>query len=1082
MAKLERNLTDSACREYRKVMQNFAASALMVWRVCVCLVLALCAMCVAAVADEVQPESFTNLFQLRRGAEQSPHVVHPFRIVAEVMDVDSARGVLALRDESGTQFIRVGLTNRDIEPGAIVCLEGSGCAVKLERFGLAIVPGMVVDNDGIHPMVMASGKVFLPAGRNPIKLEWFNWFGDSGLTLEFEGPNSPRGQIPAAMLSRAAVDRVTGRTNFLSGLDYRCWEGVWEALPDFRTLQPVKTGVATNFDMQLRSRTNTVGLQFEGAISIPETGLYTFHLRTDDGGRLFVGHPFVDVRVLGQQRPVAAGITPASLLETNHGSWVTLEGTVSAAGVWSPGGESRLRVENEDIRMEVFESGDFSARIPVRQRVRVFGFYENIFTHEGYPIPGRLLILNWKAVKPGGEPGATKVSPATYPAATNAVSVLATAAEIKGLTLDVAKQELPVLIRGVVTASISKYTGVVVQDPTGGVFVEFRDLILPQPLQRGDLCEIEGVTGPGGFAPVVVPRRIARLGHGQLPKPMLATRDQLLNGSLDTEYAEIDGAVTEVQNRRLTLITQGHQISVEFPDSRPEALRDLENALIRIRGCVFTDFDFGTRKFKPGSLTVRSATIDVLQLPPANFFDSPQKSIGQLLFYDPQAAPFRRLKVAGQVIHSRAGEFFLSDGTNGLLVTAQNQEPFAVGDLVEAVGFLALRHQGAELKDAVLRKIGWSPLPAATKLPSDQLFQGRHAGTLVQVDATLINHWREASELVIELQSGFLAFRARLREGQSAVYLPASGSRLSLTGVYAPHGTAAGDGTVSGFDLLLSAPSGIRVLTTPPWWTLKRVLVLAGVLAAILGAVLIWNKELHWKVEERGRQLETEISHRQRVEMQHAAEAERARIARDLHDELGTGLTAVSLLASAGLGQFQDGEKIRARFQSIAEKARALVSGLDVIVWAIDPRRNSLQSFADYVGRYAGELFAASTIDCRLRIRMESGALVLTEAARHNLFLAVKEALNNVIRHASATEVELQILQAGDRLEIVIADNGCGFDQNSAIKGGSGLTNFQDRLQALRGECHVESQPAKGTMVKFLVPLQRDAGELLPST
>ena len=1053
-------------------MHYFATSALMLWRVCVWLVLPLCAMCVAAVADEAQPELLTNLFQLRRCAEESPHVVHPFRIVAHVMDADSTRGVLALRDESGTEFIRVGLTNRDIEPGAIVCLEGSGSAVKLERFGLAIVPGMVVDNDGTHPMVVESGKVFLAAGRNPIKLEWFNWFGDSGLTLEFEGPNASRGRIPASVLSRAVMDSVSGRTNFLSGLDYRCWEGVWETLPDFRTLPPVKTGVATNFDIKLRSRTDAVGLQFEGFISIPETGLYSFHLRCDDGGRLFVGRPFVEVRVVQQLPAVAAEVTPASLLETNHGSWVTLEGAVSAAGVWSAGGESRLRAANEDIRMEVFESGDFSARIPVRQRVKVSGLYENILTDEGYSIPGRLLILNWSAVKPASEAGGTKISPAAAPAATNGIFRLETVAEIKALTHEAAKQELPVLIRGVVTAAISKFTGVVVQDSTGGVYVDFRGLILPRPLQRGDFCEIEGVTGPGGFAPVVVPRRITRLGYGQLPKPVLPTRDQLLNSSLDTEYAEIDGAVTEVQGRRLTLITQGHEISVEFPDSRLEALQDLKNALIRIRGCVFTDFDFGTRKFRPGSLIVRSANVDILQLPPTDFFDAPRKSIGELLFYDPQAAPFRRLKVAGQVIHSRGGEVFLSDGTNGLSVTAGGKDEFTVGDLVEAVGFLTLRRQAVELKDAMMRKTGWSPLPPATKLPSDQLFQGRYAGRLVQVDATLINHWREASELVMELQSGFLAFRARLREGQSSVSLPDSGSRLSLTGVYAPHGTAAADGTVSGFDLLLSAPSGIRVLTTPPWWTLKRVLILAGVLAVVLCGVLLWNKELHSKVEERGRQLETEIRNRQRAEIRHAAEAERARIARDLHDELGTGLTEVSLLASAGLGRLEDGDKIRQRFHGIAEKSRALVSGLDVIVWAIDSRRNSLQSFADYVGRYATELFAASTIDCRLRIRMENGAVLLTEAARHSLFLAVKEALNNVIRHASATEVKLQISQAGDRLQITIVDNGCGFDRSTVANGnGNGLTNFQERLQALHGECSLESQPAKGTTVKFIVPV-----------
>jgi signal transduction histidine kinase len=161
---------------------------------------------------------------------------------------------------------------------------------------------------------------------------------------------------------------------------------------------------------------------------------------------------------------------------------------------------------------------------------------------------------------------------------------------------------------------------------------------------------------------------------------------------------------------------------------------------------------------------------------------------------------------------------------------------------------------------------------------------------------------------------------------------------------------------------------------------------------------------------------------------------------------------------------------MRHRLHTIAEKARALVSGLDVIVWAIDPKRNSLQSFADYLGSYTKELFSSSAIVCRLRIRMDSDVVALAEAARHSLFLAVKEALNNVIRHASATEVELHILQLDDHLHIVIADNGHGFDWNT-VQRGNGLTNLQERLTAMRGECRFESHPGSGTTVKFIVPL-----------
>jgi signal transduction histidine kinase len=221
------------------------------------------------------------------------------------------------------------------------------------------------------------------------------------------------------------------------------------------------------------------------------------------------------------------------------------------------------------------------------------------------------------------------------------------------------------------------------------------------------------------------------------------------------------------------------------------------------------------------------------------------------------------------------------------------------------------------------------------------------------------------------------------------------------------------------------------------------------------------NKQPRRKGQERDRQ---------RAGPRHTAEAERSRIARDLHDDLGTGLTEVILLAGAGPGQARDMKEIDERFRVIAEKARGLVSELDIIVWAIDPKRDSLQSFADYLGSYAGELLAASGIACRLGIPIECEAVVLSGTARHSMFRAIKEALNNVIRHASATQVELRLTQSSGRIEIIVADNGRGFD-GEAIRRGHGLANMRERLEALHGQCQIESHPGKGTTVKCTMPL-----------
>jgi signal transduction histidine kinase len=368
-----------------------------------------------------------------------------------------------------------------------------------------------------------------------------------------------------------------------------------------------------------------------------------------------------------------------------------------------------------------------------------------------------------------------------------------------------------------------------------------------------------------------------------MPEPVRASWDQMMNGSLDTQYAELEGIVTAVHNQQIVMLTEGGKITLDL-DFQSEQLTAYEDALVRIRGCVFANFNARTHELEAGSLRVMGATLTVLEPASRDPFIAAQKSLRELLLYDPQTAPFRRLKISGQLIYSRGTDFFLSDGTNGMRVSARNADPFSAGDLVEAVGFLEMSGPAAELKEAVLRKTGNAPLPGPTKLSPDHLLSARYAGRLVQVEATLMNQWRDGSEYILDLQSGFVAFRARIESGSQSVQLPPLGSHLKLTGVYAPEGNRVGGGTVSGFQLLLHSPTGIDVLATPPWWTLKRVLILAGILAVLLLAALAWNKQLQRKVQRRGRQLEREIRNRQQAELRTAAEAERSRIARDLHD------------------------------------------------------------------------------------------------------------------------------------------------------------------------------------------------------
>lgn len=1024
----------------------------------------------------------TNLMQLRQCAERKPFKVYPFRIVAGVLDANNARNALVLRDASGIEFVNVDLGETKVETGKRICLEGKGCGVIRKGFGLAIVPGLVVDNDGLHEMKYASGSVCLCAGLNPIMVQCFNGLGTFGLRLEYEGPGFPAQPIPTAALCRGQTD-IGGTTNFLEGLEYRFYDGLWVRLPSFAELRPSKMGVTSGFEVPHLAQNGIGAAVLSGYIRIPHTGIYTFHLWSDDGSRLFVGEPQLEVSALpGAESRCSPPETNTIVSLYPNQSWVALEGRVSFVGIGPDEGVMILQVGDHEIQVRVFEPGSSAPDFAVGTRVRAVGLYEHVVAEDSTHAPGILRVCSWDAIERASlerkDTRHTTNSPTSERYSGKEPSFqdfmdtpLTTAAEIKALPPDLAKRQLPVSIRGVVTAVLPEYLhGAVIHDATKGVFVSLQEIPIERPMRVGEVYQVDGVTDAGLFAPIVIAKHVSRLGIGRLPQPLRATREQLRNGSLDTQYTEITGVVTAVHGQEIHILTEGGKIRLVIDDFQPADLGRYKNALIQIRGCAFATFNVQTRELDPSALRIIGGAISVLRAAPHDLFMCPQKNLSELLLYDPEVEPFRRVKISAQITYYDKGICFLTDGTNGIKVKEIDPNSLEPGDLVEAVGFVNLESLLPELTEAVLRKIGDAPLPTPRELDMEQLLMAKHAGAPVRVRATLINHWRDGLEQVLELQSALVVFRARIRSHSPPFEPPPIGSKLEITGVYMPVGTRTSDGKISGFELLVHSPMNLRLLAKPSWWTLKRVLALAGALAVILVGVLLWNLQLRLQVEERARQLEVEIRHRQQAELEHATEAERTRIARDLHDELGAGLTEIALLASTPVAETRDAGKQNDRLRLVAERARALVSELDVIVWAVDPKRDSLESFVNYVASYAREFLGASQIVCRLRLPVQCDPVVLRGPVRHSLFLGIKEALNNVVRHAAATEVELQISQVDDNLQIIIADNGRGFDPNT-VEQGHGLRNLHERIQALGGQCQIDSRPGNGTAVKFTVPL-----------
>jgi signal transduction histidine kinase len=208
------------------------------------------------------------------------------------------------------------------------------------------------------------------------------------------------------------------------------------------------------------------------------------------------------------------------------------------------------------------------------------------------------------------------------------------------------------------------------------------------------------------------------------------------------------------------------------------------------------------------------------------------------------------------------------------------------------------------------------------------------------------------------------------------------------------------------------------------------------------------------------------------AEQRHAIERERGRIAKDIHDDLGASLTRIMMLGHSAEEGLNRREDVGVQVQRMVHSARSTVQALDEIVWAVNPQNDTLDGLVAYIGHYADELFESSNIHCRLEIPFELPALPLAAEARHNLFLVVKEAFNNVLKHSGASEAHLRISATERSLQIEIEDNGRGFEpETPGANGrkGNGLENMRKRINSLGGQMDLTSAPLQGTQLTFRI-------------
>jgi signal transduction histidine kinase len=254
------------------------------------------------------------------------------------------------------------------------------------------------------------------------------------------------------------------------------------------------------------------------------------------------------------------------------------------------------------------------------------------------------------------------------------------------------------------------------------------------------------------------------------------------------------------------------------------------------------------------------------------------------------------------------------------------------------------------------------------------------------------------------------------------------------------------------------ASTGVDFIVQAAWWETGPTRVAALLIG--LGAVA-------WLV--RGIVLMRVRASIRRLRRAREVERERARIARDMHDELGANLTQINMVSR--LACMDSPEAARGHLEEISTIARRTVDSLDEIVWAVNPRYDTLAALIEYLGMYAASFLASVKIACETDVPQDLPPRPLSANVRYHLFLAVKEALNNAAKHSGARTVRLTAAWDGRRLSVVVADDGRGFDPGPEQMGSEGLKNLRDRMKELRGECRIESREGGGTRVVLELPL-----------
>jgi signal transduction histidine kinase len=638
--------------------------------------------------------------------------------------------------------------------------------------------------------------------------------------------------------------------------------------------------------------------------------------------------------------------------------------------------------------------------------------------------------------------------------------------QIRHLTPEEASQGIPVRIRGVVTMD-APAPDFFIQDSTAGIYVEGNALV-KYPHLLGQLVELDGITGPGKFAPVIRERALRVIGSGTLPKAQLFPFSALADGQQDSQWVEVRGIVRwasidstswKEPTLAMRIASGGGEFNLRVPISHGQqdvsSWIDSEVLVEGVCGSLYN--------------TNRQLTGILFYVPRISFIkvEAPalEVPVSSLLRFSPGGGSRRRVRVRAVVVYQQQGHaLFLQSEGKGLRVLTQQDTPLETGDQVDVIGFPAMGESAPILEAAVFHRLSHDKEPLPIPLNLDAPWE-QYDGALITTDAKLLNRQVRPDETRLLLQHADVIFDANLPSGapNPLAFVPLN-SEVQVTGICLVRSGGLWRIPQS-FQVLLRSPKDVIVVRSPSWWTLRHTLWILGVTASVLLIVLAWIVVL-------GRRLREQMEIIRQKLRSGAVLEERNRIARELHDTLEQELAGITMQLDLAVDCLQQAPRVA---QQALETARNM-SRHSMIearrsVWDL---RCQLLEDGDLVSALS-QIVRPLVPDeqVAINVRIDGKPFRLPGPIEMNLLRIGQEAVSNAVKHGKAEQISMQLSYAPGMVRLTVKDDGKGFAvEQGSPTGHFGLLDMRERAQSMGSLLVIESQPGHGACISVEVQVR----------